>query len=177
MRRSSWPERERLPGRDPELKLDEVEPGDGLRDRVLDLEPRVHLHEEEAVRPQPLAGVRDELDRARPDIADRARRLDGRPAHDLPHLGGESGGRRLLDHLLVAALQRAIALEQVDDVAVPVREDLHLDVPGREHVLLDEHARVAERRLGFALRRSEPPRTRAACRRGACPCRRRPAPP
>ena len=35
---------------------------------------------------------------------------------------------RLLDHLLVAALQRAVALEQVHGIAVPVGEHLDLDV-------------------------------------------------
>ena len=42
-------ERQRLARRDPELPFDEVEPGHRLRHRVLDLQARVHLHEEEAV--------------------------------------------------------------------------------------------------------------------------------
>ena len=40
-------ERQRLAGRDPDLLGDEVEPGHHLGDRVLDLEPGVHLEEEE----------------------------------------------------------------------------------------------------------------------------------
>jgi hypothetical protein len=44
-------------GRDPELQLDEVEPRDRLGDRMLDLQPGVHLHEEETVRPQAVAAV------------------------------------------------------------------------------------------------------------------------
>ena len=35
---------------------------------------------------------------------------------------------RLLEHLLVPALGRAVALEEVDDVAVTVAEHLHLEV-------------------------------------------------
>ena len=48
-------ERQRLARRDAELQLDQVEPGDRLGHRMLDLQPRVHLHEPEAVRPQALA--------------------------------------------------------------------------------------------------------------------------
>ena len=67
------------------------------------------------------------------------------------HLRRHAGRRRLLDHLLVAALQRAVALEEMDDVAVPVGEDLDLDVARRQHVFLDQHPRVAEGALRLAL--------------------------
>ena len=42
-------ERQPLAGRDPDLLLDQVEAGDQLGDRVLDLQPGVHLQEEEVV--------------------------------------------------------------------------------------------------------------------------------
>ena len=67
--------------RDPELPGDEIEPGDLFGHRMLDLKPRIHFDEPEAVRPQSLAAVGDELDRAGADIADRPRRLDRRRAH------------------------------------------------------------------------------------------------
>ena len=60
-----------------------------------------------------------------------------------------SGRRRLLDDLLVAALDRAFALAQVDDVAVLVAEHLDLDVARVLDELLDEDAVVAEARLGL----------------------------
>ena len=40
--------RQGLARRHPQLPLDEVKPGDHFGDRMLDLEPRVHLHEVEA---------------------------------------------------------------------------------------------------------------------------------
>ena len=40
---------QRLAGRDAQLLLDQVQAGDQLGDRVLDLEPGVHLQEEELV--------------------------------------------------------------------------------------------------------------------------------
>ena len=53
--------------------------------------------------------------------------------------------------LLVAALDGAVALAEVDDVAVVVGQDLHLDVPGLDDELLDVDAAVAEGGLGLGL--------------------------
>ena len=62
----------------------------------------------------------------------------------------------------MAALERAITLEQVDDIAVAVAEHLHLDVARREDVLLDQDAIVAEARRGLAPAGGE--RVREVCR-------------
>ncbi len=51
----------------------------------------------------------------------------------------------------MAALQRAVALVQMDRVAVRIGEHLHFDVAGRRDIFLDQHAVVAERILGLAL--------------------------
>src|SRR3546814_18224261 len=100
---------------------------------MLDLQPRVHFHEPDAVGAQALRRVGDELDRPCTDIIDRLRGA---------HRGGAELGARgfvhawgggFLDHLLVAALARAVALEQVDDVAVPVAEYPHLHMRSDEH--------------------------------------------
>ena len=73
---SSCVQRQRLAGGDAQLPLDQIEAGDHLGHRMLDLQPRVHLHEVEAA-----VGMGDELDRARADVADRLRRLDRGLAH------------------------------------------------------------------------------------------------
>ncbi len=43
-------EREGLAASHPQLPLDQVEPGDRFRHRVLHLQPGIHLHEVEAAR-------------------------------------------------------------------------------------------------------------------------------
>ena len=73
----------------------------------------------------------------------------------LAQLGADGGRRRLLDQLLMAPLDRAVALAEMDDVAVRVREHLHLDVARILEVLLDVDRRVGEVRQPFALRRLE----------------------
>ena len=145
------PLRQRLARSDAQLPLDEILPGDRLGHGMLDLKAGVHLHEPDAVGAQAFRGVGDELDRPRADIIDRLRRLHRR-------LADRGAGRlvharrgRLLDHLLVAALQRAVALEQVDDVAVRVAEHLHLDMARAQDIFLDQHMVVAERGGRLAL--------------------------
>src|SRR6202043_1420435 len=64
-------------------------------------------------------------------------------------LGSQHRRRRLLDQLLMPALDRALALAQVDHLAVEVAEDLELDVPGLDEVLLEIDPAVAERLLRF----------------------------
>ncbi len=62
----------------------------------------------------------------------------------------EVRGRGDLDDLLVPPLDRAVALEEVDEVAVLVAEQLHLDVPGALDELLEEDVGDAERGAGLA---------------------------
>ena len=135
---------EGLAAGDPQLRADQVDVGDLLGDGVLDLDPRVHLDEDVAA-----VGGEQELDGAGVDVADLLGEGDRVGAHPLAQLGVEVGGGGDLDDLLVASLDRAVPLEQVDDVALAVREDLHLDVAGLDHGLLEEDGRVTERRLGL----------------------------
>ena len=106
-------ERERLPGRDEQLLLHEVDAGDELRDGMLDLDPRVQLEEGEAA-----VLAEDELGRARALVAQRAGERDGGVAHLAAQRGVDGGGGALLEHLLVAALDRAVALAQ-REIALP----------------------------------------------------------
>ncbi len=112
---------------------------------MLDLQPRVHLQEIEAA---VLAG--DELDGAGAIVADRLGERDRLLAHCCARLGIEQRARRLLDDLLVAALDRAFALAEIDDVAVLVAQNLDFDVARIGDEFLDEDAIIAEAR--FRLR-------------------------
>ena len=158
-------DRQLLARGDAHLPFDQVEAGDHFGDRVLDLQAGVHLHEEELVGP---VGGDDELDGARAGVVHAARGVAGRGADAGPGRGVQQRRRRLLDHLLVAALQAAFALAEVDDVAVAVGEHLHLDVAGAQHESLEEQRVVAERR---APPRAARWRARPAGRDGSCTTR------
>ena len=74
----------------------------------------------------------------------------------------------------MAPLDRALALEEVDDVAVGVGEDLHFDVARPLDEPLDVQRAVAERRGGLAPRGLHRVGDLVArAHRAACPCRRR----
>ena len=111
---------------------------------MLDLDPPVQLEEEE------VAAVEHELRGARADVADRAGEADRGLAHPRAQLGVERDRRRLLEHLLVAALHRALALAERDHRAVRVGEQLDLDVPRPLEVALEEQTVVAEGRARLA---------------------------
>ena len=74
----------------------------------------------------------------------------------------------------MAALHRAVALEQVHQVAVLVAQDLHLDVLGADHQLFDEDRIVTERLAGLGLGARQRSSSSAAARTTRIP---RPPPP
>ena len=117
---------------------------------MLDLQARVHLQKIEIVTEgAALRRNHQELQGAGVGVAGGARNPDRRLAHGFAQSGRHDGRGRFFHHLLVAALQGALALAQVDQVAVVVAQDLKLDVPRPLQVLFDVHRRVAESVLRF----------------------------
>ena len=145
---------ERLSGRDAHLGLHEVDVGDLLGHRVLDLDPRVHLDE------HVLAGslahrVDEELHGAGVDVPDAPGERDGVAAQGVADRGVQVGRGRDLDDLLVPALYGAVALVQVHDLPRGVRQDLDLDVPRPQDGPLEEDRGVTERAVRLAHRCGE----------------------
>src|SRR5439155_21322296 len=106
--------------------------------RMLHLEPGVHLEEVEL-------GARDqELRGSRAAIAHSLRDRDRCRLEPLAQRIARARRWRLLDHLLVAPLERALALEQVERAAPAVAQDLHLHVAGAPEPLLEIPRGLAE---------------------------------
>src|SRR5450631_2473452 len=143
-------ERQFFAGRAADHLLDQIDAGDELGHRMLDLQSRVHLEEIEA-----LVLTGDKFDGTGAVVADGLGERDRLLAHFLAGGGVEQWARRLLDHFLVAALDRTFALAEIDDVAVLVAQHLDLDVARIGDEFLDEHAVVAERGLRLRLRARE----------------------
>jgi hypothetical protein len=135
-----------LAGGHQQLRLHQVDAGDQFGDRMLHLDARVHLDEVE------LAVLVEELERAGAAIAHRAAGLHDALAHLRADLVRDARRGRLLDDLLVAALHRAVALAQVDHVAVVVGHHLEFDVPRLLEEFLHVDLSVAEGRARFLLR-------------------------
>ena len=148
-------------------------PGHQLGDRVLHLQARVQLEEEELA-----LLVHQELQGPRGAVVPRLHRPQRRLLHRLARRGRQVRRRRLLDQLLVAALDGALAVAAHQRAALAVGHHLDLDVAGALQQPLHVEAAVAERRLGLALghlERAAGGRPRAP--RAACPCPLRPPPP
>ena len=96
-----------------------------------------------------VVGVGDELHRAGVDVAARLHQRHRLRTEAGAQRGRDDGGWALLDDLLVAALERALALAEMDRVAMGVGDHLDLEVAGPREEALDEHAVVAEAGLGL----------------------------
>src|SRR5207248_2655045 len=136
--------RELTPFSELELRLDEIDPGDELRDRVLDLDPPVELEKVE------VTAVEHELGCSGAAIVDRGRERDCCCAHPLAQVAVECRRGCLLEHLLVAPLHRALSLAERDHAPAAVAEQLDLDVSRTLHKALAEDGSVTECRLGLA---------------------------
>ena len=134
-------ERDWLAGGDPDLLLHQIDAGHHLRYGMFNLEPRVHLQEVEV----PLL-VGDELHCAGGAIAHGLRQCASLGAHGRPRRLVEQRARCLLDYLLVAALDRAFPLAEVDDRAGVIGKHLNLDMARVHDEALDEDPPVAEGR-------------------------------
>jgi hypothetical protein len=143
-------QRQLLAGCDADHQLHQINAGDALGHRVFHLQAGVHLQEVEI-----LVFADHELHRARALVLHRLGEGHGLLAHGLARGVGDEGRRRLFDHLLVAALDRAFALVQVNHVAVRIAQHLDLDVARLQHVFFDEHAVVAEAVAGFVAAAGE----------------------
>ncbi len=130
-----------------DLRLDDIDACHLFGDGVLDLDSRVHFNEVEFAG----IGIHQIFDGA---CADIVRRLG-----DAQRIGGEFGalfGRQVrgggaLDDLLVAALDRAVALEEMDHITMRVTQNLALDVAGALDELFQIDFVLAEGGLGFTL--------------------------
>ena len=78
------------------------------------------------------------------------RQPDRRRAHVIAQIFGQIGGGGLLDQFLVVALQRTVAVPQMQQGAVAVAHHLHLDMAGTGRVAFEENRCIAKRafRLG-----------------------------
>ena len=136
-------DRQLLAATDQQHFLDDVDAGDHLGDRVLHLYTGVHLDEVE------VAIFIEELEGTRAAVADVDARLDAAGLDLAAGFFIDQRGWGFLDHLLVAALQRAVAVAQVNRIALAVGQHLDFHVAWIGEELLEVDHRVAEGGAGF----------------------------
>ncbi len=134
--------------RDSNLRLHQVDAGNHLRHGMLDLNARIHLDE------VPLAGVHvvKEFDRAGVAVVGLAPDAQRRFAQFGAHARAQICSWRDLHDFLVAPLHGAIALPEMQQIAVVVGKNLHFDVPRARKKFLQENGGIAKGRARLALR-------------------------
>ena len=111
---------------------------------MFDLNTRVDLDE---VMPSHL--IDQELSGTRIPVADALRQFDRVRKDRLAHLLRKVGRRCNLDDLLVATLNGAVTLKEMDGVAEGIRKELDLDMTRTLKESLNEDGAVAKGRLGL----------------------------
>src|SRR5260221_369230 len=136
-------------GGDADLLKYEVDIGDHLGDGMLDLDAGVHFDEIE------FAVLVEEFHRADAEIFQLLHRLGDGGADFLARRGIERRRRAFLPDLLMASLQRAIALAEMDRAAPAVAEHLDFDMARLLQIFFQIDRRIAECRSGFMGRGGE----------------------
>src|SRR5439155_155158 len=126
-------------GGDSDLEFYEVETGNLFGYGMFDLQTRVHFQKVKIE-----IGINKEFNRAGIDIAASARQADSGIAHLSAQFGSDNGGRRFLDHLLMAALHGTFTFPKRDDATVGVGEDLDFHVMRTVETFFEIEAIVAE---------------------------------
>src|SRR5690554_1170909 len=130
--------------RDFELQGDKIKPGNFLGHRMLDLKSGIHFKEVKA------AGlVEQKLHRPRAAIIYRAGCFHCRYTHFGAKLRCHDGAGRFLYHLLMAALDRAIPLAQMDGMAVAICKNLNLDMARFDDRFFKDQLAITKSILGL----------------------------
>src|SRR5262249_40366382 len=133
-------ESKRFAGSDAYLLPHQIDAGHQFRYRMLDLYARIHLDKVKAV-----LFIDQKLTGSRALVAGRLDQANRGGADFLAGLRRQIRRRRFLYQLLMAALERAVTLPQMNQVAVAVAEDLNFDVPRLLDVFFEIDAAVLER--------------------------------
>mmetsp|Transcript_21282 Transcript_21282/g.39968 ORF Transcript_21282/g.39968 Transcript_21282/m.39968 type:complete len:250 (-) Transcript_21282:845-1594(-) len=124
---------------DLDLRLDDINSGDFLRDGVFHLDAGIDLNEVVAA-----LLVDQELHSSRVLVLGGGEQPHGIVEEGVPGFLRQAGGGGALDDLLVPALDGAVAVEEVDHSPGSVSEALHLNVARILDEALDEAPAVAE---------------------------------
>ena len=133
-----------------DLPLHKIKASDAFGHRVLYLQPGIHLQKIKLA-----TGIEQKLHRARAYIIHRPRRLYCSGAHRFAQLRRHDGARGFFYDLLVPPLQRAVALTQMNHIAMSIGKHLHLDVPRTLNRALQNQVAITKGTLGLGTRQRD----------------------
>ena len=132
-------ERQLFSGGDPDHLFDQINAGDEFGYRVFHLQTGVHFQKVKLA-----VAVNDKFDGACRCIAHGAGQCAGLRPHCLAGGGIQKRRRGLLDHFLIAPLDRAFAFMQINNIAMLIGQHLNFDMPGLGDELFNKNPVVAK---------------------------------
>mmetsp|Transcript_13723 Transcript_13723/g.24109 ORF Transcript_13723/g.24109 Transcript_13723/m.24109 type:complete len:299 (-) Transcript_13723:118-1014(-) len=124
---------------DADLGLYDVDSRDFFGDGVFDLNPRIDLNKIRLI-----ILIEQKLHSPRILILHLARQVYRILVQLLPQLHRQTPRRRHFNHLLMPSLNRTVTFPKVDDVALPITNDLDLNVPWTLHVPFRKTGSIAK---------------------------------
>ena len=143
-------EAQRFPGGNPDLFSYQIQTGNPLGNRMLNLEASVDFQKIEF----PIV-VEDELHGSGIVITGGSGHGQRGPGHLLPQGLGHGWRGSLFDYFLIAALNGAFPFAKMDDIPGSVTKNLDFHMTGTFEKTLDIHRAFGKGRFGFALRRRQ----------------------
>ena len=113
---------------------------------MFDLQTGVHLKKVKI-----LCAVDDKFHSPRAGIPHRLRQCTGLLTHGLAHFGGEEWARGLFNHLLIAPLNRTLALIEINAIAMAISQDLNLNMARLGDEFLNKNPVIAKTAGRFIL--------------------------
>ncbi len=138
---------QRITHRDEYLRAHEVNTGHFFGHRMLHLNARIHFDKKDI-----FFFVYQKLNRARVAVIHRPCQAQGVIVQFVFRRITQGQTRRNFHHFLKTALHRAVALVQVNDVAIFIAQNLHLDVLRLLDKLLQKHRVIAKSRTRLSPR-------------------------
>ena len=135
-----------LSSSDANLFLHEINAGHHFRDRVLNLNARIHFNEIE------LACFIEKFESTRTTVTNLAAGLSAAVADFFDQLARNTGRWRFFDYFLMAALHRAVALAQPDRILEFISQYLDFHVARIFQILLHIDFRITECSTRFGFR-------------------------
>ena len=128
------------------LQVDQIQSRDQFGHWMLHLQARVHFQEIEV-----LVAVHKKLDGPRIAVLGSLGRAHRDFTHAAAHIWIDKFRRRLFQHFLMTPLNGALAFSEIHNIAVLIRQHLHLDMPWSENCFLQIDFTVAEGPLRLTL--------------------------
>ena len=138
--------RECFTSRNTQLPFHQIEGSDGLRHRMFHLQACIHFQKIKA------AILRDEFYRTGALILHGLGSGHRGGTHGVPHFSTDARRGRFFNHLLVAALGRAITFKQMHRIAVAIAKHLHFNMARAFQIAFDQHAIITKGRCAFLPR-------------------------